>query len=134
MDCRSTEFFFIKKRDSEKEISCEFCEISHNTFFKETLGRLLLHKESFCLLFHHDLQFFRKRCHTYFQGKYFLGLRYRFGISSLFPILSQTPIFNPVDHLQRSLFLKIVNSLKPLNILAKKVHLQIFNQVLKTSL
>ena len=123
MELQICRVLLYQKRDSEKEISCEFCEIPHNTFFKETLGRLLLHKQSFCLLFHHDLSFFRKRCHTYFQAKYFLGLIYRLGISSLFPILSQTPIFNPVEHLQRSLFLKIVNSLKPLNILAKKVHL-----------
>ena len=54
--------------------SCEFCEISHNTFFKEPFGRLLLHKHSFCLLSHHDLLFFQKRCHPYFLVEYFLSL------------------------------------------------------------
>ena len=57
--------------------SCEFCEISHNTFFKESFGRLLLHKHSFCLLSNHNLLFFQKRCHTYFPAEYFLSLIYR---------------------------------------------------------
>ena len=34
----------IKKEDSGTMFSCEFGEISHNTFFKELFGRLLLHK------------------------------------------------------------------------------------------
>ena len=34
----------IKKKDSGTMFSCEFGEISHNTFFKELFGRLLLHK------------------------------------------------------------------------------------------
>ena len=102
--------------------SCEFCEISHNTFFKEPFGRLLLHKHSFCLLSHRDLLFFQKRCHTYVPAEYFHGLIYRLEtrVSSIFQTLSQTPIFNPVKHLYRFFFLKIVNSLKPLSIFANK--------------
>ena len=53
-------FFQISKNSQEnnkKEIpgqmfSCEFCEISHNIFFKECFGRLLQHKHSLCLLSH----------------------------------------------------------------------------------
>ena len=29
--------------------SCQFCEISHKTFFKEPFGWLFHHKHSFCL-------------------------------------------------------------------------------------
>ena len=42
--------------------SCKSWKISHNTFFKEPFGRLLLHKHSLCLLSNHDLLFFQKRC------------------------------------------------------------------------
>ena len=65
---------------------CEFCETSHNTFFKEPFRRLLLHKHSFCLLSHHDLLPFQKRCYTYFPAEYFLGLIWRLGtrVSSIF--------------------------------------------------
>ena len=48
--CRSTKFNFIKR-----EIPAQ---ISHNTFVKESFGRLLLHKHSLCLLSHHDLSTF----------------------------------------------------------------------------
>ena len=41
---------FFKKEIPAQMFSCEFCEISHNIFFKETFGRLLLHKHSFRLL------------------------------------------------------------------------------------
>ena len=73
--------------------SCEFCEVSHNTFFKEPFGRLFLHKHLFCLLRHHDLLFFQKWFHTYFPAEYFLGLIYRLGtrVSSIFQTLTQAP-------------------------------------------
>ena len=94
--------------------SCEFCEISHNTFFKEPFGRLLLHKRSFCLLSHHDLLFFQKRCHTCFLAEHFLGFIYRLGtrVNLIFQTLRQASIFNSVENLRRSFFSKIVNSLK----------------------
>ena len=101
--------------------SCEFCEISHNTFFKEPFGRLLLHKHSFCLLSQHDLVPFQKRCHTYFPAEYFLGLIYRLGtrVSSTFQTLSQMP--QPSRTSATELFFsEIVNNLKALNIFAKK--------------
>ena len=81
--------------------SCEFSEISQNTFFKEPLRRLLLHKHSFCLLSYHDLSPFQKRCHTYFLAEYFFGLICRLGVevSSIFQTPSQNPIFNLVEHL-----------------------------------
>ena len=63
--CRSTEFNFIKNEISAKMFSCEFCELSHNTFFKELFGRLLLNKHSLCLVSNQDLSSFQKRCHTY---------------------------------------------------------------------
>ena len=45
----------ISQENTKKEIpaemfSCEFCEISHNIFFKEPFGWLLQHKRSLCLL------------------------------------------------------------------------------------
>ena len=99
--------------------SFEFCEISHKTFFKEPFGRLLLHKHLFCLLSHHDLLFFQKRCHIYFPAEHFLGLIYRLGtrVSSIFQTLSQTQS-NICDG---TFFSKIVNSLKALSIFAKKL-------------
>ena len=64
---------------SKKEIlaqmfSREFCEISHNPFLREPFGPLLLHKDSFCLLFHHDLSPFQKPCYTNFPAEHFLDL------------------------------------------------------------
>ena len=71
--------------------SFEFCEISHDTFFKEAFGRLSLHEKSFCLLYYHDLLLFEKRGHIYFPAEYFLGLIYRLGtrVGSIFQTLSQ---------------------------------------------
>ena len=81
--------------------SCEFCEISYNTFFKEPLGRLLLHKHSLCLFSYHDLSPFQKRCRTFFLAEYFLGFicRLETKVSSVCKTLSQKPIFNLVKHL-----------------------------------
>ena len=108
------------------------------TSFKEPFRRLLPHKHSFCLLTHHDLLFFQKRCNIYFPAGYFLDLIYRLGtrVSSIFQSLSQFPIFNPFEHLEWSFFffLKTVNSLDPLSIFAKKALLQMFDKVLKTPL
>ena len=58
-------------------LSCEFCEMSHNSFFKEPFGRLLLHKH---------LSSFQKWCQTYFPAEYFLGLIWRLvtRVSSIF--------------------------------------------------
>ena len=109
---------FIKKEIPAQIFSCEFCEISHDTIFKEPFGQLLPHKYSVCLLSHHDLLFFQKQCQIYFPAEHFLGLTYRLGtrISSIFQTFSKTPIFNPVKHLRWSFFSKIVNSLKQLSI------------------
>ena len=81
--------------------SCEFCKISHNNFFKEPFGRLLLHKQSLCLLSYHNLLSFQKQCGTYFLDEYFFGLICRLGtkVCSIFKALSQKPTFNPVKHL-----------------------------------
>ena len=83
--------------------SCQFCEISHNTFFKEPFGRLLLNKH---------ISSFQKWCHTYFPAEYFLGLIWRLGtrVGSTFWTLSLNSIFNPVKHLRCNFFAKIVNS------------------------
>ena len=125
-----------KKEIPPKMFSCKYCEISHNTFFKEHFGWLLLHKHSLCLLSHHDLLSFQKRCHTYFLAEYFLGLNCRLGtgVSPVFQTLSQKPIFNPVKHLQWNLFAKIINSLKPLSSLAEKAQLWMFYLALNTTL
>ena len=112
-----------KKKEIPAQIfSCEFCEISHITIFKEPFGRLLPHKHSFRLLSHHNLLFFQKWYHIYLPAEYFLGLMYKLGtrVSSIFQTLSQNPISNPVKHLWQNFFLKIVNSLKPLSIFTKK--------------
>ena len=104
--------------------SCEFCEISHNIFFKERFGRLLQHKHSLCLLSRLAFLPIQKRCHTYFLTEYFFGLICRLGtrVSSILQALSQKSIFNPVEHLRLSFFLaKIVHSLKPLSIFAKEL-------------
>ena len=79
--------------------SCEFCKISHNTFFKEPLGRLLLHKHLLSLLSYHDLSPFQKRCRTFFLAEYFFGLicRFKTKMSSICKTLSQKPIFNLSD-------------------------------------
>ena len=117
-----------KKEIPAQMFSCEFSEISDNIFFKEPFGRLLQHKHSFCLLSHHDLSHFQKRCHTYFLAEYFFGLIFTLGarVSSIFHAHSQKPIFNPVEHLRGSLFFaKIVSSLKPL-IFYKKSSIAMF--------
>ena len=113
-----------KKEIPAEMFSCEFCEISHNILFKEPFGRLLQHKHSFCLLSHHDLSQSKTMSHT-FSAEYFFGLIYTLGtrVSSIFQALSQKPIFNPVEHLRWGFFAKIISSLKPLSIFAKKARL-----------
>ena len=115
---------------------CESSEISHNTFFKEPFGRLLLHKHSFCLLSHHELLFFQKRCHTHFPAEYFLDLTDRLGtrVSSIFQTLSKTSATQSNTCDRAFFFPKIVNNLKALSIFTKKAPLQMFNPVLKTPL
>ena len=58
--CRSAVPNFIKKETLAQIFSCEFCEISHNIFFKEFFRWLLLHSHSFWLC-HHGLWPFQKR-------------------------------------------------------------------------
>ena len=96
-------------RKHQKEIplqmfSCEFCEISYNTFFKEPFRWLLLHKHLFSLLSYHDLSPFQKRTYTYFPAEFFFGLICWLGtkVSPVFQIHSQKPIFNLVKHLGSS--------------------------------
>ena len=81
--------------------SCEFCEISHNIFFKESFERLPQNKHSLCLLSLCDLSSFQKRCNTYFLAEYFFGLIRRLGtrVRSIFQAPSQKSIFNRVEHL-----------------------------------
>ena len=78
MDIRNTitELLLLKK-EIRRMFTCEFCEISDKTFFKEPFGRLLLHKH---------LSSFQKWCHTYFPAEYFLDLIWRLGtrVSSIF--------------------------------------------------
>ena len=102
--------------------SCEFCEISQNTFFKKPFGQLLLHKRSLCLLSYHALSPFQKQCRTFFLAEYFFGLIGSLGtkVSSLCKTLSQKSIFNLVKHLGWSFSSKKVNSSTPLGIFAKK--------------
>ena len=116
--------------------SCEFCKISHNNFFKEPFGRLLLHKHSLCLLSYYDLSPFQKRCHTYFLAEYFFGLICRLGtkVSSICKTLSQKPIFNLFKHLGWSFSCEKVNSSTPIGISAKRAPLQMFNHILNAPL
>ena len=74
--------------------SREFCEISHNTFFKEPFERLLLHKHSLRLLSYHNLSPFQKWCYTYFLAEYFFGFICRL----------ETKVFKYLKPLVRSLF------------------------------
>ena len=87
--------------------SCEFCEISHNTFFKEPFGRLLLHKHSLCLFSYHDLSPFQKRCRPFFLADYFFGLicRLETKVSSICKTLSQKPIFSIQSYIWDGAFL-----------------------------
>ena len=104
--------------------SSEFCEISHNTFFKEPCGRLLLYKHSLSLFSYHDLSPFQKRCRTFFLAEYFLGFICRLGtkVSSICKTLSQKPIFNLVKHLGWSFSCEKFNSSTLLGIFPKKLH------------
>ena len=102
---------FTKKHQKEIQLqmfSCEFCEISHNTLFKEPLGRLLLYKHSLCLLSDHDLSPFQKRCRTFSLAECFFGLNCRLGTkeSSICKTLSQKAIFNLVTHLDGAFLAK----------------------------
>ena len=92
--------------------SCEFCDISHNIFFKEPFGQLLLHKHSLCLFSYHDRSPFLKRCRTFFLAEYFLCFICRLGtkVSSICKTLSQKSIFNLFKHLGWSFSCEKVNS------------------------
>ena len=109
-----------KKRFRNRWFICELCKIYHNIFLKEPFERLLLHKQSFCLLSQHDNSSFQKRCYTYFPTEYLLGLIYRLvtRVSSIFQTLSQKPIFNPVEHLRWRFFVKIVSPLSQLEFMS----------------
>ena len=85
-----------------------FCETSYNIYSKEPIRQLLLHKHSFCLLFHRNLSSFHKRCLEWAQCFKLLAR-------------SQKLTFNPVKYLQWSLFPKMVNSLKSLRFSQKKL-------------
>ena len=104
--------------------SCEFCEISHNIFFKEPFGRLLLHKHSLCFFSYHDLSPFQKRCRSFFLAEYFFGFICRLGtkVSSICKTLSHKSVLNLFKHLGWSFPCEKVNSSTPLGIFAKKLH------------
>ena len=80
-------------------LSGEFYKISHNTFFKEPFGRLLLHKQ---------LSSFQKCCHTYSPAEYFLGLICRLVFSRFFDsrgnlrIVKEKPTRKFVSRVKRS--------------------------------
>ena len=82
---------FIKKEISAPMFSCEFCEISHSTFFNEPFGWLLLPKNLFCLLFHHYFLPFQTQHPTYCPAEYFPGLirKLEIRVSSISQIFSQ---------------------------------------------
>ena len=114
-----------KKEIPAQMFSCEFCEISHNIFFKERFGRLLQHKHSLCLLSRLAFLPIQKRCHTYFLAEYFFGLICRLGtrVRSILQALSQKPIFNPVEHLLLSFFGKNSLQLKTVKYFCEKAPL-----------
>ena len=97
-------------RHSGTNVSCELCEISHNTFFKQPFSRPLLHKHSFCLLSHDGISPFQKRCLIYFPPEYFIGLICRLGtrVSSIFQTLSQKSkvCFQPSGTSAKKLFMQ----------------------------
>ena len=129
--CKNAVFANFAKftRKHQKDIplqmfSCEFYEISHNIFFKEPFGRLVLHKHSLCLFSYHDLSPFQKRCRSFFLAEYFFGFICRLGtkVSSICKTLSQESIFNLFKHLGWSFSCEKVNSSTPLGIFAKKLY------------
>ena len=102
--CRST--LYLEGDSGADVFFCEFSEILNNAFFKEPLGRLLLHKTRSVNFASTNFVPFQKRCHTRFPGEFFLGLICRLGtrVSSIFQTLTQKPIFKPVEHLRWSFF------------------------------
>ena len=91
---------YLKKK-FRPMFSCEFCEISQNTFFKEPFGRLLLHKH---------LSSFQK-CLTFFPAKYFLGLIWRLGKWAQYFKPLAWSLFSTQSNICDAAFLaKIVNS------------------------
>ena len=91
---------YLKKR-FRPMFSCEFCEISQNTFFKEPFGRLLLHKH---------LSSFQK-CLTFFPATYFLGLIWRLGKWAQYFKPLAWSLFSTQSNICDAAFLaKIVNS------------------------
>ena len=102
---------FTRKHQKDAPLqmfSCEFCEISHNIFFKEPFGQLLLHKHLLCLFSYHDLSPFQKRCRTFFLAEYFLGFIRRLGtkVKSVCKTLSQKTYFQPSQTSAMELFLR----------------------------
>ena len=115
--------------------SSEFCIIYHNTSFKEPVERLLLHKHSFCFQPYHSLSLFQKRCHTCFLAEYFFRLNLQAGNKSQLNISNSFKLAFSLFSTQSSIWdeaflMKVVNSLKPLSIFAKKDPLQMFDQLL----
>ena len=86
---------FIKKETPAQIFSSEFCEISHNTSFVELFGQLFLHNLLSCLLSHHNLSSFQKRCHAYFLAEHFLTLhkKWNFFIKDFFSKYDQIRSF-----------------------------------------
>ena len=122
---------FVAKftRKHQKDIplqmfSCEFCKISHNIFFKEPFGRLLLHKHSLCLFPYRGLSPFQKRWRSFFLAQYFFCFIYRLGtkVSSICKTLSHKPIFNLFKHQGWGFSCEKVNSSTPLVFSQKKLH------------
>ena len=112
---------------STQTLSCEFCEISHNAFFKETFGRLLLYNTRSVYFPTTTFHLFRKDV-ICVPAEFYLGLICILGtrMSSIFQTLSQ----KPESYFQLSLtsvmelfFAKIVSSLKLLSIFTRKAPL-----------
>ena len=97
---------FTEKRFRHRCFLVNSAKRSHNTFFNEPFGWLLLHKHSFCLLSRYGFPPFQKWCHTYFLAEYFFCLICKLGtrVNSIFQTLRQKPISNPVEHLRWSIF------------------------------
>ena len=99
---------FAKFTRKTQMFPCGFSKISHNTFFKEPFGRLLLHKHSFWLYCPtRNFHLLKKRYHTYFLAQYFFRFNLEAGNKSELSISNPDPeaYFQPSQTSGMELFL-----------------------------
>ena len=106
--------------------SCQFSEISHNIFFKERFERLLQHKHLLCLLAH---LYSKTMSHIFWLNIFsveFVGWGQEW--AQYYKLLAKS-LYSTQSNIRDWVFFlaKIVYSLKPLSIFAKKLHCDVLN-------